>query len=582
MVNRIAAGEVVERPASVVKELIENAIDAGAGRIEIVTAAGGLSLIRVTDDGAGIPADELPLAVERHCTSKLDGGLEAISSLGFRGEALASIGSVARLSVRTRHEGEAHGWEIAVDHGRTSPARPAAIARGTQIEVAELFFNTPARLKFMKTERAESTAVGDMVRQIAMAHPDIGFELANDERPAALFSATGNQLERIGQIIGADFTENAIAIAAERDGHLLEGFAGLPTFTRGNAVRQYFFVNGRAVRDRQLLGALRAAYADVIARDRHAIAALFLTVPAGSVDVNVHPAKAEVRFRDPGLVRGLIVGAIREALATTGLRSASTGAAQLRSLLSAGTAAPAHRPTERMDSWAGPSFAGGFAEEGQQEIETVGVSADIRQEADRGPEVPSAHPLGAARAQLHENYIIAQTADGVVLVDQHAAHERLVYERLKAAIRAGNVPTQMLLVPEIVELSEGEATAILGHAEALSRFGLDIDAFGPAAVAVSAVPAMLDGVDVRGLVRDLVDEIADLGASTLLGERIDAVAGTIACHGSVRSGRRLRPEEMDALLRQMEAEPAAAQCIHGRPTYIELKLADIERLFKRR
>lgn len=579
MINRIAAGEVVERPASVVKELLENALDAGSTRIEVATAAGGLSLIRVTDDGVGIERDELALAVERHCTSKLDRGLDAIATLGFRGEALASIGSVARLTLRSKRRGEAHGWEVSVERGEISGPRPSPIAKGTQVEVTDLFFATPARLKFMRSERAETTAIAETVRQAAMAHPEVRFALSGPDRTPAEFGGGASHAERLRQVLGRDFADNAIAIEAVRDNVRLHGYVSLPTYNRGNATRQYFFVNGRPVRDRQLLGALRAAYADFLSRDRHPVAALFIETPGEAVDVNVHPAKAEVRFRDPGLVRGLIVGALREALTSTGHRSSTTGGEALQSALAASAMRSAYRPPQ--PAWRPPPA--GFAETDQAELGEIATSADFRPEVVEQITRESAdHPLGAARAQLHENYIIAQTRDGLVLVDQHAAHERLVYERLKAAIEAGKVPTQLLLVPEVVELSEDDVGRLLARADELAAFGLGIEPFGPGAIAIREVPAMLDSVDVRGLVNDLVDELAETDSTTLLRQRLDKVAGTIACHGSVRSGRRMRPEEMDALLRQMEATPHSGQCIHGRPTYIELKLADIEKLFGRR
>ncbi len=584
MINRIAAGEVVERPSSVVKELVENAIDADARRIEIATAGGGLTLIRVTDDGGGMDRADLALSVERHCTSKLTAGLRAIETLGFRGEALASIGAVARLRVASRRRGDEHGWQIAVEGGRASELAPAATNPGTQVEAADLFFATPARLKFMKTERAEAAAIVETVRQIAMAHPEIRFTLSGTDRTVIDFPAADPAI-RIEQAIGREFRDNAVPIHAEREGARLSGFAALPTYNRGNSARQYFFVNGRAVRDKQLFGALRAAYADFVSRDRHPVAALFIDLAPAEVDVNVHPAKAEVRFRDPGKIRGLIVGAIKEVLASAGHRATSTGGEALRAAFRTGPALPG-RPTAApaWSSYGRPiEPPAGFAEPDQAVIADIGASADIRpSEPATGAAPHPSRPLGVPRAQLHENYIIAQTADGLVVVDQHAAHERLVYERLKAAIARRDVATQMLLVPEIAELPPDDVDRLLSRADELAVFGLTLEQFGPGAVAVREVPAMLDGVDIKGLVEDLAAEIAEMETATRLAERIDKVAGTIACHGSVRSGRRLRPEEMDALLRQMEAEPYSGQCIHGRPTYIELKLADLERLFGRR
>ena len=580
---------MVERPSSVVKELVENAIDADARRIEIVTAGGGVSLIRVSDDGRGMDADDLALSVERHCTSKLSDDLSAIATLGFRGEALASIGAVARLTIASRRRGVDHGWRIVVDGGKASGLAPAAINAGTQIEVDDLFFATPARLKFMKSERAEANAITETVRQMAMAHPEIRFTLTGSDRAMTDFRAAA-PADRIAEVLGGEFGDNALAIDAERDGVRLSGFAGLPTFNRGNSQRQYFFVNGRAVRDKQLFGALRAAYADFLSRDRHPVAALFVDLPAAEVDVNVHPAKAEVRFRDPGKIRGLVIGTLREACAAAGHRASTTVGSAMQSAFRPGGGLrdvwssygePQDPPPAGPMPVAAPN-APGFAEAGQPVLGDIGASADVRELAPPPETSPPVHPLGVPRAQLHENYIVAQTADGLVVVDQHAAHERLVYERLKRALASREVATQMLLVPEIVEIADEDVHRLTARAEELAALGLSVEPFGPGAIAVRAVPAMLDGVDVKGLVRDLADEIAEMDTATLLAERIDKVAGTMACHGSVRSGRRLRPEEMDALLRQMEAEPYSGQCIHGRPTYIELKLDDLEKLFGRR
>ncbi|MGV8839516.1 MAG: DNA mismatch repair endonuclease MutL [Bauldia sp.] len=588
MVNRIAAGEVVERPASVVKELVENAIDAGARRIEVATAGGGLALIRITDDGGGIDRDDLPLAVERHCTSKLDGGLDAIRTLGFRGEALASIAAVGRLTVTSRRRGADAGWAIAVDGGRVSAAVPAAAAPGTRVEVSDLFFATPARLKFMKSERAETAAITETVRRLAMTNPGIRFALSGPDRALTDLPATDGFAERLEQILGRDFAENSVEIEAERGGVRLSGRAGLPTYNRGNAVQQYLFVNGRAVRDKQLLGALRGAYADFIGRDRHPVAALFIDLPPDMVDVNVHPAKAEVRFRDPGLVRGLVVGAVREALAGAGHRATRTGAAAMADAFARrAPMAPAFRPAAPAREPYGAPLPGftpppGLAEAAQALFADLPASADIRADAPAPAAADLARPLGVPRAQIHENYIVAQTTDGLVVVDQHAAHERLVYERLKAALGSAAVPRQLLLVPEIVDLAEDDVERLAGRAGELAELGLVVEPFGPGAVAVRELPAILGKVDAAGLVRDLADELADIDTATTLRSSLDRVAGTMACHGSVRSGRRLRPEEMDALLRDMERTPHSGQCIHGRPTYIELKLADIERLFGRR
>ena len=585
MVNRIAAGEVVERPASVVKELVENAIDAGARRIEIGTAAGGVALIRVTDDGIGMARDDLALAVERHCTSKLDGGLDAIRSLGFRGEALAAIGAAARLTVASRHRQAPEAWEIGVEGGRMVPLRPAALSAGTEITVRDLFFATPARLKFLKSERAEASAISDIVKRLAMAHPEIRFSLTGSDRRALdLPAVTGEDARalRIGEVIGADFRGNAIAIDATREGVRLEGFAGLPTYNRANSLAQFLFVNGRPVRDKQLLGAVRAAYADVLKHGRDPVVALFLTIDPALVDVNVHPTKAEIRFRDPGLVRGLIIGALREAFAVSGPRSATTSAgATIAAFRPAGAA---RRPSPGI--WrpayqsGGAAQAQGFADQPQAAF-AIEPSADLRIVETPGSEAV-ARPLGAARAQIHENYIVAQTEDGLVIVDQHAAHERLVYERLKEAVASRGVARQILLIPEIVDLAAEDVDRLAERADELGRLGLVVERFGPGAIAVRETPSMLGALDAAGLVRDLAEEIAEWEQASGLQDRLDRLASTMACHGSVRSGRRLKPEEMDALLREMEATPNASECNHGRPTYIELKLADIERLFGRR
>ncbi len=582
MVNRIAAGEVVERPASVVKELVENAIDAGASRIEVVTAAGGVTLVRVSDDGGGMERSDLALAVERHCTSKLEGGLDDIRSLGFRGEALSAIGAAARLTVTSRRTGAAEAYEISVAGGKATAIKPAALSEGTRVEVRDLFFATPARLKFLKSERAESTATVDIVKRLALAHPEIRFALSGEDRSAIDYPAvTGAEarLTRVGQVIGADFAKNSIAIDATREGVHLGGFIGLPTFSRGNGLAQYFFVNGRPVRDKQLLGALRAAYSDVMKRDRHPVAALFITIDPGQVDVNVHPTKAEVRFRDPGLVRGLIVGSLREALGVGGSRSSTLDASATIAAFRPAPPRP-QRPTPfNWRSEGNAAVAHGFEEAAQAAFEVVAPSAAVTMAPDP---VMVARPLGAARAQIHETYIVAQTEDGLVIVDQHAAHERLVYERLKRSLSERGVARQILLIPEIVDLDQDDAERIAERAEELAAIGLVVDRFGPGAIAVRETPSMLGAIDSATLVRDLADEIAEWERSATVKDRLDRVASTMACHGSVRAGRVLKPAEMDALLREMEATPNSNVCNHGRPTTIELKLADIERLFGRR
>ncbi|RUW00343.1 MULTISPECIES: DNA mismatch repair endonuclease MutL [unclassified Mesorhizobium] len=615
MINQIAAGEVIERPASVVKELVENALDAGASRVEIVTAGGGLSLIRVTDDGSGIPERELALAVARHCTSKLSDDIHDIRSLGFRGEALPSIGSVARLSIRSRTAAGDSAAEISIEGGRVSAVKPAAANRGTTVEVRDLFFATPARLKFMKGERAESSVTGDVVKRIAIAFPAVRFTLAGSDRSTLELPATGGtpegRLARVAQVMGADFPDNAIAIDAMRDGVHLAGHVSIPSYTRANALQQYAYVNGRPVRDKLIAGAIRGAFADVLPRDRHAVTVLFLSLDPATVDVNVHPAKADVRFRDPGLVRGLIVGAIREAMAGAGIRAATTGAAGMMAAFRPGAAsyshpgpANGHRSYEAAFRASGSSFdhgstlarspqrpldmgearpARGFAENDQAAFDTRPLaSADARAGIAEPAEALLGTVLGAARAQVHENYIVAQTRDSLIIVDQHAAHERLVYEALKNALHSRAVPSQMLLLPEIVDLAEEDAERLAMHSETLAKFGLGLERFGPGAVAVRETPSMLGETNVQQLVRDLADEIADNDTVETLKERLDRIAATMACHGSVRSGRLLKAEEMNALLRQMEATPGSGTCNHGRPTYIELKLADIERLFGRR
>jgi DNA mismatch repair protein MutL len=603
MINQIAAGEVIERPASVVKELVENALDAGASHVEVTTAGGGLSLIKISDDGTGIAADELALAVARHCTSKLSDDIHDIRSLGFRGEALPSIGSVSRLAIRSRPRHTDGAAEIRVEAGNITPTRPAAANPGTIVEVRDLFFATPARLKFMKGERAEGSAIADVVKRIAIAFPAVRFTLSGSDRGGQDYLACDgpdSALKRISDVIGAEFTDNSIAIDAEREGVRLEGRVSLPSFSRANALQQYAYVNGRPVRDKLIASAIRGAFADALARDRHAVTVLFLTLNPADVDVNVHPAKADVRFRDPGLVRGLIIGAIREALAGAGIRPATTGAAAMMGAFRSGQASYSHSGPANGHRAYNPAFranGGGFdyARSPSRPLE-AGMAEPAQASFDAGPldsadtragavEIAAAEEqsgLGAARAQIHENYIIAQTRDSLVIVDQHAAHERLVYEALKQAMRARPLPAQMLLLPEIVDLPQDDVGRLAAHAETLRRFGLSIERFGPGAIAVRETPAMLGEIDAAALVRDLADEIADNDTVDTLQARLDRIAATMACHGSVRSGRQLKPEEMNALLRQMEATPGSGTCNHGRPTYVELKLTDIERLFGRR
>jgi DNA mismatch repair protein MutL len=613
IVNRIAAGEVVERPASVVKELLENALDAGASRIDVLTDGGGRRLIRIADDGEGMTRADLALAVERHATSKLaDDDLVAIKTLGFRGEALPSIGAVARLAIATRHRSEPHAWSIEVDAGAKSELKPAALGDGTRVEVRDLFYATPARLKFLKLDRTEAEAVRDVVRRLAMSRPDVAFTLAGEERAPVTFAATlpgaTGRLARLGDVLGADFRANAVEVAAERDGVRIEGFAALPTLTRANALGQYLFVNGRPVRDKLLLGAVRGAYADYLPRDRHPVAALFVTLPAREVDVNVHPAKSEVRFRNAGLVRALMVHALKTALAREGTRAATTGGgATIAAFRRAPPAYPSparggggfdwrRSPSRPGDPRRSSAFlrGGGFAEAAQAAFDVgapaVGVEASFAAEADTelvGGLTPSTadgfdHPLGAACAQVHDTYIVAQTRDGLIIVDQHAAHERIVYEKLKAALDRTGVARQILLIPDIVELDEADVERVLAHAEELARYGVVLESFGPGAVALRETPALLGEIDGAGLVRGLAEHISEWDETLPLERRLMHVAATMACYGSVRAGRRLKAAEMNALLREMETTPNSGQCNHGRPTYVQLKLTDIERLFGRR
>jgi DNA mismatch repair protein MutL len=607
-VNQIAAGEVVERPASAVKELVENALDAGATRIEVQADQGGLTRILVADDGKGLSADELPLAIERHCTSKLKPDaagawdLLHIQTLGFRGEALPSIGSVARLSISSRARGERDAHVIRVEGGAVQAVAPAPFPgdHGARVEVRDLFYATPARLKFMKSERSEALAITEEIKRQAMAHEAVAFALDIDGRKAIRLPAeqpgAEGRLQRLAAVLGRDFQDNAILIDQLRDGVRLSGYAGLPTYSRGNAAHQYLFVNGRPVRDRLLQGALRGAYADFLARDRHPTAALYLELDPHELDVNVHPAKAEVRFRDPTLIRGLIVGSLKHALAGAGHRASTTvAAAALDGFRAEMFGQPQLTPMPQYSGssqWAGwtapprpqPGLISGLAEiSARVENDMPGFNEGQAPYHPSAPIDPVDFPLGAARAQVHETYIVAQTRDGIVVVDQHAAHERLVYERMKAQMAAGEgVSRQALLVPEVVEMDPAEAERVIGRADELAEMGLVVEAFGNGAVLVRETPALLGDTDVQSLVRDIADDLAENGQALALKERMAEVCSTMACHGSVRAGRRLTGAEMNALLRQMEATPHSGQCNHGRPTYVELKLADIERLFGRR
>ena len=592
-VNRIAAGEVVERPASAIKELVENALDAGGTNIEIQADGGGLSRILIADDGKGIPREELPLAIERHATSKLepddagDVDLLRIHTLGFRGEALPSIGSVARLSITTRSRDATDAWAITVEGGETRPLAPAPFPgpHGARVEVRDLFYATPARLKFMKSERSEAMAISEEIKRQAMAHEAVAFTLSLDGKVTLRLPAEHpgdeGRLKRLSALLGRDFEANALLIDQERDGVRLSGYAGLPTYSRGNAAHQFLFVNGRPVKDRLLVGAVRGAYQDMLARDRHPVVALFVDLPGSEVDVNVHPAKTEVRFRDPGLVRGLIVGGLRAALDAAGHRSAQ----------SASPAALGAWQSEPMGSPApgGPVYGGWSAPsspaQGSVWDRSPAFAAQPLARAEpayAAPPEPKEFPLGVARGQVAATYIVAESADGLVLVDQHAAHERLVLERMRRAMADGGVAAQTLLLPEVVELDESACDRLESRIPELSEMGLELERFGPHAVLVRAVPALLGGSDAKGLVTDLADELAAFGEVLSLKERLDSVAATMACHGSVRAGRILSVAEMNALLREMEVTPHSGQCNHGRPTWIKLGHADIEKLFGRK
>ena len=594
--NRIAAGEVVERPASAVKELVENALDAGATRIDIAHADGGKTLIRVTDDGHGIPAEELPLALSRHATSKIDGSdLLNIHSFGFRGEALPSLGAVGRLTITSRFDGSSEAAKISVNGGAIGKVEPAALTAGTVVELRDLFHATPARLKFMRTDRAEGQAIGDVIKRLAMAEPHVGFTLRDvtgggagrvtfraDPQTGDMFDALAGRLRGI---LGADFTTNAMRIEAEREGLLLTGYAALPTYSRGAAVAQFFFVNGRPVKDKLLVGALRGAYSDFLSRDRHPAVALFLSCDPERVDVNVHPAKSEVRFREPGVVRGLIVSALKHALAEAGHRASTTVSdatlGAMRPEIPQGRVYQMDRPSQSALRGAyqfqQPAPQDSF-QEGFTDFEHASARVEPIPEVEPQTE---ALPLGAARAQLHENYIVAQTRDGMILVDAHAAHERLVYERLKMQMADKGVAAQALLIPEIIEMSADDISRLLSAAPDLTELGLTIEQFGGSAICVRETPAILGEVNARAMIEDIADELSDLGQTQTVKDRIEAILSRVACHGSVRTGRRMSAPEMNALLREMEATPHSGQCNHGRPTYVELKMTDIERLFGR-
>jgi DNA mismatch repair protein MutL len=595
LINRIAAGEVVERPASALKELVENAIDAGARQVSIRLGAGGLDLVEVSDDGCGMTADEITLALERHATSKLpDDNIDQVMTMGFRGEALPSIASVSRFQVESRVRG-GDGWGRTVDHGHLIAEGPAAIPPGTRVRVENLFGNIPARRKFLRSARAEYAAALDAVRRLAMARPDIGFTLEHDGRRTLSVQPGMQRPERVAALTSPELAENSVALDFQREGIVLGGIASLPTYNRGVADHQFLFVNGRPVKDRLLVGAVRGAYAEMLARDRHAVVALFLDLPPSEVDVNVHPSKTEVRFREPALIRGMIVSGLRHAIDQTGFRSVQRPAEaalanwQVEPVRTVQGDIFAASPTAYQGDYsrraAYPSFAdsrASFADLASIQGEDL---APLMGRAEPSIEaVPESvrHPLGVARGQVAATYIVAEAEDGLVIVDQHAAHERLVLERMRAATAQGRVATQGLLVPEVVELDEPACDRLEARIGELAEFGLEIERFGPAAMLVRSVPALLGTKDAQSLVRDLADDLAAYDEAISLKERLDLVAATMACHGSVRAGRVLSVAEMNALLREMEVTPHSGQCNHGRPTWVKLALGDVEKLFGRK
>jgi DNA mismatch repair protein MutL len=587
-VDRIAAGEVIERPAAAIKELVENALDAGANTIEITIEAGGRRLIRVVDDGRGMDEVDLALSIERHATSKIpDDDLTAIMTFGFRGEALPSIASVSRLEIRTRSADGATGLKIVVEDGRKSAIEPCAAPFGARIEARDLFAATPARLKFLKSDRSEAAAAADAVRRLAMAAPHVRFSFQSNIGASFDWRAAGEGetgfAGRLRQVLGDDFAANSVEVDARRDSVRLSGHVGLPTFSRPNASQQFLFVNGRAVRDKTLAGALRAAYLDFLPPDRHAVASLFVECDPHEVDVNVHPAKAEVRFRDPNAVRGLVVSAVKQRLSEALHRASTTGGTATILAMRPPQAYRGASYSPRWD-WRASPAAPRVAEPAQASFAEASFATALSARAAAAPadERELMAPLGAARAQVHENYIIAQTRDGVVIVDQHAAHERIVYEKLKRQREGGAIERQTLLTPIVVDLDPEAAALVDAHAPELAGLGLFVEGFGPGAVMVREAPSAIAQGDLAGLVRDLAADLAADDGAQSLARRLDRWLGTFACHHSVRSGRMLKPEEMNALLREMESTPGAGQCNHGRPTYIELKLADIERLFGRR
>ncbi|MEK6746442.1 MAG: DNA mismatch repair endonuclease MutL [Pseudomonadota bacterium] len=598
LINRIAAGEVIERPASVVKELVENALDAGSMRIDIILEQGGKNRIVVTDNGKGMTRDELALAVQRHATSKLPSDdLLDIRFLGFRGEALPSIGSVSRMTITSRTASSDNAWQISIEGGDVCEPIPATLAIGTSIEVRDLFYATPARLKFLKTERSEVTQTADIISRLAMSHPDVAFSLTSDRKNTLKFNSVDQKIERLRDIMGKEFAENAIPLSFMRESATLTGFAALPTFNRGTSSEQYLFVGGRPVRDRLLLGAVKGAYQDVLAHNRHPVVVLFIDVPREEVDVNVHPAKAEVRFRDSQMIRGMIVSGIRNALASSGFRASNTVGAQALERFSAVTESYSASPVyaysnavrepafASLHETAGRTFEAQPKQPYTESFIPPAMLPPLARHSESNYEQNTDfrnYPLGAARCQLHKTYIVAETADGLVIVDQHAAHERLVLEQMNLSMGKQDIVRQKLLIPEIIQIGESMTDALISRKDELLELGFMIEAFGSGTVIVRETPAMLGEIDVHGLVKELADNISEYGQTLALREKIEHLSSTIACHGSIRAGRVLNISEMNALLRQMEQTPRSGQCNHGRPTYIELKRKDIETLFGRR
>lgn len=601
LINKIAAGEVIERPASAVKELVENSIDAGATKIEIIMRDGGRTFISVTDNGCGMSKQDLVLAVERHATSKLpNDNLDSISTLGFRGEALPSIGAVSRLSIKTRSKNMDTGWSINVTGGDIEAAAPISLKMGTQVEIRDLFYATPARLKFLKTDRTETGRTIEVIRRIAMVNPNISFTLNDGTRTNIRFNGVqGNlpniKLSRIGEVLGRDFEENSLLIEAEREGFILTGYAGLPTLNRRTSSHQFLFVNGRPVQDKLLYGAVRAAYSDFLAYDRHPLVVLFLDAPKSTLDVNVHPAKSEVRFQEPGLVRGLVIGALKKTLAEAGYQTSSTVSNAALGILNKSISKLASTGVRRssqsyktfnssQNKYLHSSLATNEIANEYLDLNSAPMARNnsTSNQAFESLNETASFPLGAAQAQLHKNYIVAQTNEGFVIVDQHAAHERLVYEKMKIHLKEGGIKRQVLLIPEVVDLENAKIQRLLELKDDFTRLGLILEKFGEGAILVREIPSILGNINIKNLVIDIADELEEFGSSTVLEDKLGHICGTIACHSSVRSGRTLRIEEMNALLREMEATPHSGQCNHGRPTYVELKLSDIEKLFGRR